>query len=49
VAVSGEQRFSDGRSVQLDAARLAAPMDGALGACALGIALLAVGMVVARL
>jgi hypothetical protein len=49
VSVTGEQRLSDGRTVELDAARLAAPMDAALGACALGIVLLAAGMVLARL
>jgi hypothetical protein len=48
-SVSGEQRLSDGRTVQLDAARLAAPLDAALGACALGMVLLAAGMVIARL
>jgi hypothetical protein len=35
--------------VPLDAARLAAPLEGALGAWALGVVLLAVGMVLARL
>jgi hypothetical protein len=49
VALSGEQRLSDGRSIELDAARLAAPLDAALGACALGMALLATAMVLARL
>ncbi|MGN6371667.1 MAG: hypothetical protein ACTHM1_01555 [Solirubrobacteraceae bacterium] len=48
-AVSGEQRLRDGRTVQLDRARLAAPLDAALGACALGIVLLATAMVIARL
>jgi hypothetical protein len=49
VSVVGEQRLSDGRTVQLDAARLAAPLDGALGACALAMVLLATGLVLARL
>jgi hypothetical protein len=49
VSVTGEQRLSDGRTVELDAARLAAPLDGALGACALALVLLAAGMVLARL
>lgn len=49
VAVSGEQRLSDGRALRLDSARLAAPLDAALGACALGLALLATAMVLARL
>jgi hypothetical protein len=49
VSLQGEQRLSDGRSIELDAARLAAPLDAALGACALGMVLLACGLVVARL
>lgn len=49
VQVSGRQRLADGRVVELDAARLAAPLDGALGACALGLVLLATGLVIARI
>jgi hypothetical protein len=49
VSVSGRQELADGRVVELDAARLAAPLDGALGACALALVLLAVGLVIARL
>jgi hypothetical protein len=49
VSLSGEQRLADGSTVALDAARLAAPMEGALGACALAMVLLASGLVVARL
>ncbi|HWX44111.1 MAG TPA: hypothetical protein VNY52_02185 [Solirubrobacteraceae bacterium] len=49
VSLSGEQRLTDGSTVELDAARLAAPMEGALGACALAMVLLASGLVVARL
>ena len=49
VSVTGEQRLDDGSTVTLDAASLAAPLDGALSACALGIVLLAAGLVVARL
>jgi hypothetical protein len=49
VSVSGQQELADGRVIQLDAARLAAPLDGALKACALALVLLAVGLVVARL
>ena len=49
VSLSGEQRLADGSVVPLDAARLAAPLEGALGAWALGVVLLAVGMVLARL
>jgi hypothetical protein len=49
LSVSGEQRLTSGRRVELDAARLAAPMEGALMACAAGMVLLAAGMVAARL
>jgi hypothetical protein len=49
VAVSGRQQLADGTEVELDVARLAAPLDGALRACAPALVLLAVGLVVARL
>ena len=49
VSVSGEQRLTSGRVVELDAASIVAPMEGALMACALGMVLLATGLVVARL
>jgi hypothetical protein len=49
VSLSGEQRLADGSTVALDAARLAAPMEGALKACALGMVMLACGLVLARL
>jgi hypothetical protein len=49
VAVSGEQRLTSGRTVELDAARIAAPMEGALMAFATGMVLLAAGLVAARL
>lgn len=49
VALSGRQRLADGRVIELDAARLAAPLDAALGACALGLVLLATGLVIARI
>ena len=49
VSLTGEQRLADGSTVQLDAARLAAPMERALQACAVGMVLLATGLVVARL
>ncbi len=49
VALSGEQRLADGTVVPLDAAHLAAPLEGALSACALAMVLLATGMVLARL
>jgi len=47
-AVSGEQRLADGTSVELTAARLAAPLDGALRALWFGLVLLAAGLVVLR-
>jgi hypothetical protein len=49
VSLTGEQRLSDGSTVALDAARIAAPLEGALRGCATGVVLLAIGMVVARL
>jgi hypothetical protein len=49
VTVSGEQHLNDGTVVELDAARIAAPLDGALRACAFALVLLAAGLVIARL
>lgn len=49
LSVSGEQRLISGQSLELDAARIAAPMEGALMACSLGMVLLAAGLVAARL
>lgn len=49
VSVTGEQRLADGTVVALDAARLAAPAEGALSACAIAMVLLATGLVLARL
>lgn len=49
VSVSGRQQLADGTIIELDVARLAAPLDGALRACALAVALLAVGLVISRL
>jgi hypothetical protein len=48
-SVSGEQRLTSGLTVELDAAEIAAPMEGALMACALGMVLLAAGLVAGRL
>jgi hypothetical protein len=48
-SLSGEQRLEGGRTIELDAARIAAPMEGALMACAVGMVLLAAGLVGARL
>jgi hypothetical protein len=49
VSVAGQQQLSDGTVIELDAARLAAPLDGALKACAVALVLLAAGLVIARL
>jgi hypothetical protein len=49
VSLSGEQRLRDGSTVTLDAARIAAPLEGALRACATGVVLLAIALVAARL
>ena len=49
LSVSGEQQLADGTTIELDAARLAAPYDDALRACALALTLLATGLVIARL
>ena len=49
VSVTGSQRLADGTTIELDAARMAAPLDGALQACALALVLLASGLVMARL
>ncbi len=49
LAVRGEQQLADGRTVTLDASRIAAPLEGALMACSWGMVLLAVGLVAARL
>jgi hypothetical protein len=49
VSLSGQQRLVDGTVVELDAAHLAAPLDGALRALSLALPLLAAGLVVARL
>jgi hypothetical protein len=49
VSVSGRQELCDGTVVELDAARLAAPLDGALRACAAALVVLAAGLVIGRL
>ena len=49
VSLTGEQTLANGSTVPLDAARLAAPMERALQACALAMVLLATGLVLARL
>jgi hypothetical protein len=49
VDVSGTQRLSDGRVVELTSARLTAPLEGALSALWLALVLLAAGLVAVRL
>ena len=49
VALTGRQRFSSGDEVELSAVRLAEPLEGALGALAAALPLLAAGLVLARL
>jgi hypothetical protein len=48
-AVSGEQLMTDGEVIPLDAARLAAPLEGALSVLWVALVLLAAGMVAMRL
>jgi hypothetical protein len=48
-SLSGERRLTSGRTLDLDAAWIAAPMEGALMACSLGMVLLAAGLLAARL
>jgi hypothetical protein len=48
LAVSGEQRLADGRSLELSPPVLLAPLDGALRALSVAIPLLAVGALLAR-
>lgn len=47
--VSGEQRLSDGRVLELTPARLAEPLEGALSALWMALVVLAVGLTVVRL
>jgi hypothetical protein len=49
VSLHGEQQLSNGHTIELNAARVAAPMEGALMACAAGLVLLAVALVLGRL
>lgn len=48
VSVTGEQRLADGTTVELSAARIAAPLEGALRALWFALVLLAIGFVVLR-
>ena len=49
VSVVGEQRLADGRTVELTAPRLAAPLDGALAALSAAVVLLAAAVLLVRL
>jgi hypothetical protein len=49
LGLSGEQRLADGTVIEVDEARIAAPLEGALSALWLALVLLAVGLVVSRL
>jgi hypothetical protein len=49
VAVTGTQQLADGRRRELDVAVLAAPLDGALRACAAALTLLSAGLLLPRL
>jgi len=48
LSVSGEQRLKDDSVVELSAARIAAPLDAALRAMAIGLVLLAAGLLIVR-
>ena len=49
LSVTGEQRLTDGRALELSVASLAAPLDGALRALSLALVLMAIGLVILRL
>jgi hypothetical protein len=49
VEVTGEQRLADGTVVEINKARLSAPLEGALSALWLALVLLAAGLVAVRL
>ncbi len=48
-SVTGEQRLADGTVIELNPARLAAPLEGALSALWIGVVLLALGLLALRL
>ncbi len=48
-SVTGEQRLTDGSSVELTKARLAAPLEGALSALWMAVVLLAAGLLAVKL
>ncbi len=49
VSVTGQQTLDDGRTIELTKARIAAPIEGALSALWLAVALVAVGLVAVKL
>jgi len=49
VAVNGEQELTDGTTLTLSKASLAAPLEGALSALWIAIVLLAIGLLAAKL
>lgn len=49
ISVTGEQRLTDGRTVELTATKLAVPLDGALKALSLALPLLSIAVVAVRL
>jgi hypothetical protein len=48
-ALTGTQRLTDGSEIELDATRVAEPLEGALQALSLAVVLLAAGLVAVRL
>lgn len=48
-SLAGEQLLADGTVIELDRARIAAPMESALRACAAAVVLLAAGLLATRL
>jgi hypothetical protein len=49
VSLTGSQELADGSRRELDVAALAAPLDGALRACAMALVLLSAGLLIPRL
>jgi hypothetical protein len=49
VSLTGTQELADGSRRELDVAALAAPLDGALRACAVALVLLSAGVLIPRL
>ena len=49
MSLSGSQQLADGTQRELDVAALAAPLDGALRACAAALVLLSAGLLIPQL